>query len=90
MRIISFIEDQAVVKTILQYLGIRAIRSKPPAKAHAPPARKYAADNACQTAFPDNTAYGDPDYLRGLRISKTPTDFRKILCFNCPLKNLKS
>jgi hypothetical protein len=62
MRIISSIEDQDVIKTILKHLGLWLIRSRPPAKAHAPPAREYTADDACQTAFPDNAAYGDPDY----------------------------
>ena len=46
----------------LPYLGIWLIRSRPPAKAHAPPAHEYATDYACQTAFPDNVSYGDPDY----------------------------
>lgn len=62
MRIISSIEDREFVKTILQYLGIWTIRSKPTAKAHAPPTREYTTDGACQTVFPDNAAYGDPDY----------------------------
>ena len=62
MRIISSIEDQEVVKAILQYLGIWTIRSKPTVKAHSPPTREYTTDAACQTAFPDNAAYGDPDY----------------------------
>ena len=62
MRIISFIEDREVIKTILKHLGIWLIRSRPPAKAHAPPARKYAADGSCHTAFPADAVYGDPDY----------------------------
>ncbi|MBU0486292.1 MAG: hypothetical protein KKB30_17445 [Proteobacteria bacterium] len=71
MRIISFIEDQDVVKTILLYLGIWTIRSKPTAKAHA-------ADDACQTAFPDIAAYGDPDYPWEAYVqNKTP---RKMRC----------
>jgi hypothetical protein len=35
MRIISFIEDREVIKTILIYLGLWLIRSRPPAKVHA-------------------------------------------------------
>ncbi len=62
MRIISSIEDQEVIKTILSHLGLSLIRSRPPTKAHAPPARKYAVGDAFQTAFPDNAACGDPDY----------------------------
>jgi hypothetical protein len=62
MRIISFIEDQDVVKTILKHLGLWLIRSRPPAKAHAPPAREYAVDGSCHSAFPDHAAHGDPNY----------------------------
>lgn len=61
MRIISFIEDREIIKTILSYLGLWLIRSKPPAKAHAPPARKFAVDGSCHSAFPDHTAQGDPN-----------------------------
>jgi hypothetical protein len=52
MRIISSIEDQEVIKTILNHLGLWLIPSKPPAKAHAPPVREYATDDACPTDFP--------------------------------------
>jgi hypothetical protein len=45
MRIISFIEDRDAIKTILKHLGFWFIRSKPPTKAHAPPAREYAASS---------------------------------------------
>jgi len=62
MRIISFIEDQEVITAILKHLGLRLVRSRPPAKIHAPPWSQYAADDACQTAFSDSAAYGDPDY----------------------------
>jgi hypothetical protein len=62
MRIISFIEDRDVIKTILNHLGLWLIRSKPPAKAHAPPVREYAADGSCHTAFPADAVYGDPEY----------------------------
>jgi len=37
MKIISAIEDQEVIKTILNHLDLWLIRSRPPAKAHAPP-----------------------------------------------------
>jgi hypothetical protein len=48
--------------SILKHLGLWTIRSKPTAKAHAPPTREYATDDARQTDFPDIAAYGDPDY----------------------------
>jgi hypothetical protein len=62
MRIISSIEDREVVKTILQHLGLWLSRSRPPAKAHAPPSREYAVDGFRHAAFPDDALYGDPDY----------------------------
>lgn len=62
MRIISSIGDQDVIKTILKHLGLWLIRSRPPAKAHAPPVREYVGGGSCHTGFPDNTSYGDPDY----------------------------
>jgi len=62
MRIISIIHDQEVVKTIRNHLGLWAIRSKPPAKAHAPPSCNYAEDDTCHTIGHANTVYGDPDY----------------------------
>jgi hypothetical protein len=72
MRIISFIEDPEVIKTILSYLGLWFIRSRPPAKAHAPPVREYVADGSCSTGFPDDTSctsYGDPCYFRDAYIA---------------------
>jgi hypothetical protein len=65
VRIISFIEDREVIKTILSYLGLWLIRSRPPTKAHAPTVREYVADGSCFTGFPDDTSctsYGDPCY----------------------------
>jgi hypothetical protein len=37
MQIIGFIEGEEVIKAILERLGLWLIRSRPPAKAHAPP-----------------------------------------------------
>jgi hypothetical protein len=42
MRIIGSVEDQEVIKINLNHLGLWLIRSKPAAKAHAPPVREYA------------------------------------------------
>jgi hypothetical protein len=61
MRVISSIDDREVVKTILNHLGLWLIRSRPPTKAHAPPAGEYAVDGS-YTVFPDHAVYGDPDY----------------------------
>jgi hypothetical protein len=62
MRIISFIEDPDVVKTILKHLGLWLIRSRLPANAHAPPAWEDVVSGFSYTAFRDHAIYGDPDY----------------------------
>ena len=65
MRIISTIEDQEVIKSILNHLGLWITGSRPRAKAHAPPVREYVADGSCSTGFHDYTSYtsyGDPCY----------------------------
>ena len=62
MRIISSIEDREIIKTILKHLGLWLIRSRPSAKAHAPPAHEYAGGGFSHAAFPDPAVYGDPDY----------------------------
>ena len=51
VRIISSIEDPSVIRAILDHLGIRLVRSRPPPKIHDPPIREYADD-----------FYSDPDY----------------------------
>jgi hypothetical protein len=37
MRVIAFIEDQAVIKKILMHLGLWNVKRKPRPLAHAPP-----------------------------------------------------
>jgi len=37
MRVVSFIEDQEVIKKILKHLGSWDLKSKPPPRANAPP-----------------------------------------------------
>ena len=37
MKIISFIEDDLIVKTILQHLDLWDVKSKPPPRANSPP-----------------------------------------------------
>ncbi len=59
MRIISFIEDQEIIKAILDHLGLWLIRSRLPA--HAPPFHRYAGDELAKS-IPDKVTYGDPDY----------------------------
>ena len=73
MRIISFIEDQQVIRDILQHLGLWLVRSRPPPKIHNPPIREYAnafggdmlrkpaGSATCPQNEPD-MIYGDPQY----------------------------
>lgn len=60
--IIIFIEDQDLIRSILEHLGLWLVKSRPYPKAHSPLTPRYAADNWYHTAVPDNTFYGDPDY----------------------------
>jgi hypothetical protein len=41
MRIISFIEDEQLVKKILKHLDLWDVRRKPPARAHGPPPETF-------------------------------------------------
>ena len=59
MRIISVIDDQEVIKSILDHFGLRLIRSRPRAKAHASPVREYVAGDSCPTT--NNNYCSDPD-----------------------------
>ena len=62
MRVIGSIEDQSVIRAILEHLGLWLVRSRPP-QIHAPPIREYAAvDLQLQTHA--DTIYGDPEYTR--------------------------
>ena len=60
IRVISTIEDQETIKSVLIHLGLWLIGSKPRAKAHAPLVREYVADGFCSA--PDNVSCGDLDY----------------------------
>ncbi len=72
MRIISFIEDREVIKTILKNLGLWLVKSRPTPKAHAPPALNqngsgpagYIRDPFSQLPMNDDHLYRDPDYPR--------------------------
>jgi hypothetical protein len=61
MRVISSIEDQSVIRSILEHLGLWLVRSRPPPKIHDPPVRKYSAANL-QFQPHNDTIYGDPEY----------------------------
>ena len=61
MRIISFIEDREVIKTILKHLGLWLVKSRPIPKAHAPPVG-YVMDHFSQLPMNNDHLYRDPDY----------------------------
>jgi hypothetical protein len=74
MKIISFIEDQKVIRDILTHLGLWLVRSRPPPKIHDPPIREYAnafggdmlrkpaGSATCPLNEHSDTIYGDPEY----------------------------
>ena len=64
MRIIRFIEDAEVIKTILKYLGIWLVRLRPPPKIHDPPAPEYVMNNVSRQPMNDDHLYRDPEYSR--------------------------
>ena len=61
MRIIRFIEDREVIKTILKHLGLWLVKSRPIPKAHAPPVG-YVMDHFSQLPMNNDHLYRDPDY----------------------------
>jgi len=72
MRIISFIEDQQVIREILTHLELRLVRSRPPpaCASHADRPKICAAtlldskasDSYTHTPHPNTDAYADPEY----------------------------
>ncbi|MCX5855829.1 MAG: hypothetical protein NTZ24_14880, partial [Deltaproteobacteria bacterium] len=71
MRVISSIEDQSVIRAILNHLGLWLTRARPPPKIHAPPvclhctgrsAAPSIADDVSQIPVHDDHVYGDPQY----------------------------
>jgi hypothetical protein len=59
MRIIRSIEDQDLIRTILEHLGLWLVKSKPVPKAHAPPHIEYVTDDH---------SYRNPEYSWGAYI----------------------
>jgi len=60
MRILGFIEDQAVISKILKHLGLYLLRSTPPAR--APPRTHRLDDSYSQISVSDDHLHTDPDY----------------------------
>ena len=64
MRIISFTEDEEVIKKILKHLGLWEIKTRPPPRSNAPPkAPEYYIDcTDSQLPVSDKWLYVDPEY----------------------------
>ena len=62
MKIISLIEDQDLIRTILKHLGLWLVKSRPVPKVHAPPPIEYVMDDHSQISMSDDHLYRDPDY----------------------------
>jgi len=64
MRIISFIEDEEVIKKILKHLGLWDVKARPTPRANAPPkAPEYYIDYTdSQLLVSDKWLYVDPEY----------------------------
>jgi len=62
MRIISSIEDPAVIRDILDHLGLWLVKARPPPKIHAPPATVSIPAIPFPQRATDDQFYADPDY----------------------------
>jgi len=56
MKIISFIEDEELVKKILKHLSLWDVKHKPPPRANGPPTEAF-------TIYDDSSSPGADDYL---------------------------
>jgi hypothetical protein len=63
MRIISFIEDQKVIRDILIHLGLWLVRSRPPPKICAATlSESKTSDSYAHPPHQQADAYADPEY----------------------------
>jgi hypothetical protein len=56
MRIISFIEDDQLVKKILKHLDLWDVKRKPPPRANSPPAEEF-------FIYDESSSPGADDYI---------------------------
>ena len=66
MRIIAFIEDQQIVKKILQHLDLWHVKRKPPARANGPPTENFIIDDQSSV----HHRYQQPRAKAGARLIK--------------------
>ena len=65
MKVISVIEDEAVIKKILNHLGLWDVKPRPPpgTQAHAEKTQTILDGSFSQLPASDNWLYVDPEYL---------------------------
>ena len=61
MRIISFIEDDLIVKKILEHLDLWDVKRKPPPRANSPPTEAFFIYDECSSPGADDYII-DADY----------------------------
>jgi hypothetical protein len=61
MKIISFIENAELIEKILQHVGLWEVKTRPPLKAHAPPADPPIDYTDAHIQY-GNDDYSDPEY----------------------------
>jgi hypothetical protein len=60
MKIISFIEDEQIIRKILKHLGLWEIKQRPPPRANAPPTKTYIDYTDSQIPSYEDDLYRDP------------------------------
>ncbi len=60
MKIISFIEDEQIIRKILKHLGLWEIKQRPPPRANAPPPKMYIDYTDSQIPSYEDDLYRDP------------------------------
>ena len=73
MRIISFIEDEEVIRKILKHLGLWEMEARPPPRANAPSSGIQVDCSDSQVPPSDDYLFHDPDYSIEMH-SRTPWD----------------
>ena len=62
MKIISFIENEEVIKKILKHLGLWEVKARPPPRANASPPDAHIDYSDSQVPPCEDYLYSDPDY----------------------------
>ncbi len=62
MKILSFIEDEEIIKKILKHLGLWDVKQRPPSKANAPSPTVHIDYSDSQVSPCEDYLYTDPDY----------------------------